>query len=217
MIFVTTWHPKLKNLPAVIRSHFHHLLNSEFSSLFTEKPTVAFRRMKTLGNILIKNDVAPAERVNFATKPCNKCRKMCRMINTDTTIINNKNNRQMKLPSGGNCTSKNIVYAARCRTHGVIYIGHTGDEIKDRFHKHRYDAKKRPENSELAEHFAEGNHNFDEDIDVTILKLDIATKEEREHYEDRMMCLLGTKHPTGLNQSMKAYGREVYAFAQKLL
>ena len=218
MIFVTTWHPKLKRLPAVLRSHFHHLQNSEFSNLFTEKPTVAFRRMKTLGNILVKNDVAPAEKVTYATTPCRKCRRMCNMINTDNTIVNNKNNRKMKLPSGGNCRSKNVIYAARCRTHDKIYVGHTGDELKDRFSKHRYDANHRPENCELAEHFAKDNHrNFDSDIDVTILKLDVHTREERELAEDRMMCLLGTKNPTGLNQSTRAYGREVYAFAQKLL
>ena len=86
------------------------------------------------------------------------------------------------------------------------------------FFRHRYDANHRPENCELAEHFAKDNHrNFDSDIDVTILKLDVHTREERELAEDRMMCLLGTKNPTGLNQSTRAYGREVYAFAQKLL
>ena len=123
----------------------------------------------------------------------------------------------MRLPAGGNCSSKNLIYAARCRIHDEIYIGHTGDEIKERFHKHRYDAKSRPENSELAEHFSKDQHNFDKDIDVTILKHDLFTKEEREYHEDRMICMLGTKSPSGINQTTKAYGREVYAFAQKLL
>ena len=123
----------------------------------------------------------------------------------------------MKFPSGGNCNTRNLIYAARCLIHDKIYIGHAGDEIKERFHKHRYDSKSRPDNSELAEHFSKDSHDFDKDIDVTILKLDTYSKDEREHYEDHLICLLGTKNPTGLNQSMKAYGREVYAFAQKLL
>ena len=142
---------------------------------------------------------------------------MCKLINKDNSIVNNNNKRKMKLPSGGNCNTRNLIYAARCLIHDKIYIGHTGDEIKERFHKHRYDTKSRPDNSELAEHFSKDNHDFDKDIDVTILKLDTYSKDEREHYEDKLICLLGTKDPTGLNHSMKAYGREVYAFAQKLL
>lgn len=43
MIFVTTWHPKLNQLPTVLQSDFHRLQNSEFSDLLTEKPTVAFK------------------------------------------------------------------------------------------------------------------------------------------------------------------------------
>ena len=93
----------------------------------------------------------------------------------------------------------------------------TSINFKERFHKHRHDAKSRPENSELAEHFSKDQHNFDKDIDVTILKHDLFTKEEREYHEDRMICMLGTKNPSGINQTTKAYGREVYAFAQKLL
>ena len=219
MIFVTTWHPKLSGLPKMLRSHFHHLQNSENSKLFTELPTVAFKRMKTLGNIIIRNDVTSKEKSTYATLPCNQqktCRKMCKLINTNGYIVNDQNERRMKLPAGGDCTSRNVIYAARCKIHNQIYIGHTGDQIKERFHKHRYDAKSRPDNSELAEHFSTA-HNFDNDIDVTILKHDLPTKEEREYHEDRMICFLGTKNPTGINQSMKAYGREVYAFAQKLI
>ena len=122
----------------------------------------------------------------------------------------------MKLPPAGDCNSRNVIYAARCRIHNKIYIGQTGEELKDRFHKHRYDTKKRPDNCELSEHFAK-HHDFDRDIDVTILKHDVYSKEEREYHEDRLICQLGTKHPTGMNQVMSAYGREVYSFAQKLL
>lgn len=63
------------------------------------------------------------------------CRKMCKLINVDNFIINDKNKGRIKLPPGGNCSSKNVIYAAR-RIHNEIYIGHTGEEIKEKFHKH---------------------------------------------------------------------------------
>ena len=127
---------------------------------------------------------------------------MCKIINTENTIVNVKNDRKMKLPSGGNCNSKNVIYADRCRIHNEIYIGHTGEEIKQRIHKRRYDSKKRPKNTELAKHFSKGDHNFDKNIDFTILKHNIYTKEARENFEDKIICPLGTKHPTGINQLM---------------
>ena len=142
---------------------------------------------------------------------------MCKLINTDNTIINVNNERTMKLPSGGNCKSTNVIYAARCQTHEKIYIGQSGEELKDHFHKHCNDAKKRPDNCELSEQVASDNHDFDKDIDVTILKSDLPFKAERKHHKDRMICPIGTKLPNGLNEKVTAYGREMYDFAQNLL
>ena len=217
-IFVTTWHPKLKKLSSILLKHFHLLQNdSKLKFIFPTKPIVAFRRKKNLKNHLTRTDVSPKVTNKNATTPCNKCRKLCNLINTDTILINNNNNRKFYLPSGGNCKSKNVVYAAKCKIHGSIYIGHTGEELRNRFSKHRYDANKRPENNELATHIAKYNHNFDTDIDVTILKKDISNTSEREYFENKFICLLGTKQPTGLNVDSNAYGHEMYDFAQTLL
>ena len=48
---------------------------------------------------------------------------------------------------------KEIIYAAQCSKHKVLYIGHTGEQLSERFSKHRYDIKNKPDNSELAKHF----------------------------------------------------------------
>ena len=99
----------------------------------------------------------------------------------------------------------------------VVYIGHTGEELRSRFSKHRYDANKRPDNNELANHISTYNHNFDADIDVTILKNDLSKTDEREFFENKFICLLGTKQPNGLNIDSNAYGQEMYNFAQTIL
>ena len=100
---------------------------------------------------------------------------------------------------------KNPVYAARCKIHGSLYIGQTGDSLQKRFSKHRYDAKKRPGNNELATHIAKYNHDSENDIDVMILQNNLKASAEREYYEDRYICLLGTKQPHGLNQDVSAF------------
>ena len=94
--------------------------------------------------------------------------------------------------------SANIVYAARCKVSGEIYIGNTGKELRERFSKHRHDAKKRPDNNELAAHIYKHQHEFDMDIDVLILNRNLHQKLERELWEDKSTCSLGTKAPRRL-------------------
>ena len=104
----------------------------------------------------------------------------------------------------------NIVYAARCKIHDDIYIGNTIEELRERFSKHRYDAKNRPDNNELTAHIHKHRHEFDKDIEVLILKGDLYQKHKRELWEEKFICLLGTKASTGLNKELKHYGRELY-------
>ena len=62
------------------------------------------------------------------------------------------NGKDIKKLDGRNCRTANIVYAARCKIHGDIYIGNTGEELRERFSKSGYNAKNRPDNNELAVH-----------------------------------------------------------------
>ena len=43
-----------------------------------------------------------------------------------------------------------------------------------------------------------------------ILKNNLKASAEREYYEDRYICLLGTKQPHGLNQDASAFANEMY-------
>ena len=115
------------------------------------------------------------------------------------------NEKKIKNLDGGNCRTANIVYTATCKIHGDIYIGNTGEELRERFSKHRYDAKSTPDNSELATHIHKQQHDFDQYIEIFILKGNLHQKHERELWEDKFICLLGTKASTGLNIELKHY------------
>ena len=117
---------------------------------------------------------------------------------------------------GGNCRTANIVYAARCKIHGNIYIAITGKELRERFSKHSYYAKNRPDNNEFAAHIHKHQHEFDKDIEVLTLKENLYHKHDRELQKDKLIYLLGTKLPRGINIELKHYGREIYeAFPEK--
>ena len=86
--------------------------------------------------------------------------------------------------------------------------------MNDRFSKHRYDCKKRPDNSELATHFHK-DHN-ESDMEVYILQTDLPGEQEREFFEDRWMCLLQTLGETGINKDTHQYAKDMYVQYSKL-
>ena len=102
------------------------------------------------------------------------------------------------------------MYAARCTKHDLIYVGYTSEQLSDRFSKHRYDVKRRPDNSELASHF-HADHK-EEDMEVLILQSNIASNTQTlEFHEDKWICTLQTLQPTGINKDVHQYAKDMYA------
>ena len=96
-----------------------------------------------------------------------------------------------------------------CKKHNLICVGQTGERLCDRFSKHRYDIKNRPDNSELAEHFHK-NHS-DGDMEVLILQSGLEkSKAQREYFEDKWICRLQTLQPTGININTNQYAKDMY-------
>ena len=181
---------------------------------------VAYRKKKSLRNFLIGSHIAPEKKDHqqVETTPCNSCRKTCHLINyhVKEKFTNILNGNQVIIKKGGNCKTSNIVYAARCKVHSSVYIGQSGKELRERFSKHRYDFKHRPENNDLATHFRNFDHSFEDDLEITILDQGFRNENERKRREDEIICLLGTKHPDGLNCDLGPYAREMYETYQRM-
>lgn len=220
IVFTCDWHPNLAQLPSFLKRSFFHLKNDRnLSKTFQEPPLVAFRRARTIRNEIVRTDhrsqktkVGPV-----STSSCGKC-KACNLISSKTEVTNIKTGRSIPVV-GGNCLSKDLIYAACCRKCEMIYIGQTGKELNSRFSKHRYDAKKRPKNCELAQHVqSHPDYDFDKDIEVSILKIGFRNAEERKREEDKLVCRLGCLTPTGINelQALGDYAREMYDIHQNI-
>ena len=179
---------------------------------------VAYRRPKCIKNFVVKNNSKLLEKdTPTTTTKCGKC-KLCPQIRTTETITNPQNNITIEIKDGGTCRSKGVIYAAICKKCNKIYVGQTGEELKDRFSKHRYDIKKRPDNSELAQHFHK-DHCIDQDMEVLILQSGLTKSErQREHAEDRWICRLQTMAPAGgINLKMEHFAEEMYASFGRVL
>ena len=173
VIFACNWHPSLSQLPQVLRKHFYILQNdARLKQIFKEVPLVAFRRAKTVRNTVVRSDIRETSpNKTHGTAPCSKkCKKTCHLIYESLTIANNKTGRVVKLEDACDCNTKDIVYAARCKVCDLIYIGESQDPLRIRFSKHRYDAKSRPDNCDLAKHFFDKKHDFEKDLEITVLK-----------------------------------------------
>ena len=58
-ILVSTWHPKLSAIPSNLKHNFHLISsNLKLSKIFKQKPTVTYRKNKSLSDHLLKNDIA---------------------------------------------------------------------------------------------------------------------------------------------------------------
>ena len=155
-IMVTTWHPTLKHLSKILQEKYHQHIEKDLclKKVFSEKPIIAFCKMKSIRNYIVTTDIKKAydQKKPKMTTPCYSCRKTCNLISSNETLKNIHNGKEIKNLDGGNCRTVNIVYAAGYRIHGDIYIGNNGEELRERFSKHSYDAKNRPDNNELAAH-----------------------------------------------------------------
>jgi hypothetical protein len=217
VVFVCNWHPRLSALPKILKEH-HYILrnNRQVSSIFKYFPLVAFRKAKSIRDVIVRTDISPPPKPEYGTKPCQSCKSACHLICEDNKIVNSKNGKSLDVRASGNCKTSDIVYVARCKVCDILYVGETKEELRSRFSKHRYDAKKRPENCELAAHVHAMKHDFDRDIEVTVLQQGFKSDAERKFSEDKYICQLGTLTPNGLNKDLENYAREMYELHQDL-
>jgi hypothetical protein len=207
-IFVCTWHPALSKLPQVLRKCFEIIGNDpKLNQTFEESPSVAFRRMKNIGNHLCRTDINQKEEPQESR--CKGC-IICPQMRKSEILRNAKTGTEVRLKPGATCHTEGIIYAVRCRKCDLIYIGHSGDHMKKRFSGHKHDIKKRPEQNELATH-CHGTHDPVKDLEIYIIDHGITDLKARERLEDYYICKLQTMAPHGMNTKINAYAKEMYA------
>ena len=123
----------------------------------------------------------------------------------------NTNSGKSCLIEGGNCSNKNVIYAAECRRHNQLYVGYTSTTRKQRFNKHRSDAKHDPDATELGRYYHDSpDCHFDRDLRVDILQNVNGDEKNLEFYENLWITRLDSREPNGLNSTMNESGRTYY-------
>ena len=110
--------------------------------------------------------------------------------------------RSVKITDHFTCTSANVIYCITCTSCNKLYIGETGRQLGDRFHKHLSNVEKNDKEASkpVARHCNLPNHSK---LHMAIcgLSLHQGTMESRKNLEQKFIFQIGTLIPTVLTNA----------------
>ena len=217
--FILTYNPQLPNAKEAINKHWSILqINPNMQNTFKEKPIMAYRRNKNLGDILgqknLKNGkVIRKQDITGRKGGCSPCHTRndnlcCKQVQNTSTFRSWKTKKEFKIFHRVNCKSKFVIYLLECTKCGIQYVGKSEWAMNIRINKHRNDVL-REDAINVCQHFKQPSHNFNRDAKITIIeelkKKDKSLKEMRKILEDRedfWIIKLKTLHPQGFNMEL---------------
>jgi hypothetical protein len=168
MSFPLTYNPAFKNIGSSFHNNFRTMLERserQQKSHVNGSPFLAFRRVKNLGNLLVRADKEKTEiKDSGEFIPCHMNQtRQCQMCAKHQVGIKKKisiNGTEKKINGELSCGSRNIVYLMECKEHPEeSYIGETKQKAKERFTNHRSCAKRcERETGGIAKHFRDVAH-----------------------------------------------------------
>ena len=189
--FVLTYHPELPKVKEIVNKHWPIIESSKrLNKSFPQKPIMAYRRPKSLRDILVHAKLNPDPSDDGPTgesKPCGNNRCFTCKLMTPTQIAK----------SICKCHLPNHVHPM-CKQ----YVGETKRALNERMNGHRSDwTKRRFQRSPVAEHFHLQNHDFNSHVSLCCIDHDAQwsddTRKARKSYWIRR---LNTMQPHGINK-----------------
>lgn len=204
--FVVTFHPDLPPIRNIIDKHWPTIESSErLAKMFPQKPVVAYRRPKSLRDLLVRAKLKPSTRDQpyGLSKACNKPRcQTCKMMPTAAQVVQHTSGARVSIRCNATCKSSNLVYVISCSKCGKQYIGETKQALNLRVNLHRSDYNKRRfERSPVAEHFHGENHSFDDAILHCIDHDPSWSDSKRKQRETYWIRRFNAVQPLGINRN----------------
>ena len=122
--FVMTYHADLPKVRGIVENQWPKIEPSNhLSTVFPQKPIMAFRRPESLRDHLVQARLMPDPIDNEPLgecKPCGRPRcQTCKMITPSQTA----SGARVKLKGDTNCRTQNVVYLLSCDKCGKQYVG----------------------------------------------------------------------------------------------
>ena len=217
--FILTYYPDLPNAKAAVEKHWQILqINEKMKANFTEKPIMAYRRNRNLGDILgqktiLNNKVVRKGDISNQSGSCSPCLSRndnlcCKQIRQTSTFQSRKTKKKYKIFHQVNCKSKFIIYLLECTLCMIQYVGKSEWPMNIRLNKHRNDVF-REDAIHVCKHFKQPGHDFNKHAKITIIeelkKKDRSLRTMRkilEQREDFWILKLKTLQPDGFNMEL---------------
>ena len=179
LVFALTYDPRIKHVESAIKKHFevaHRDVN--FKQAFTEKPIVAYKRGRNLGDRLIRSKLYNIAEYDMRTRPgfvrCNYdtvgC-LMCTYSRNTSEHVCKTTQKKYPIKSKIKCSDSYVIYSIQCKRCPKEYIGQTTQAVSRRFLSHYNDIVNKRTNKVVAEHFNSRGHSSGDLIFTPIEKL----------------------------------------------
>ena len=175
---VTTYNPRTSYIAEVANRNWHFLQSKErLAHIFRERPIIAYRRSKSLRDILVSTKLTGRTPEGHTTTmgscgPCNKPKcSWCVLINKTSTFTGTRRDGKVfDIFHTVNCQSTFVIYIIECRICRLQYVGKSETAFNLRLNNHRNHIKRGVYFCELSEHFLHNSRSHDFGKDVTIIR-----------------------------------------------
>ena len=203
---VLTYQPSLGGLSQLVRCHWEEVKkHPKLSRIFPEPPICAFRRPKSLRDILVRSSLTPKPKSSVGS--CKKCDSRrcltCKQMLETQTFTSKSTGKTFTIYCNVDCRTANVVYVLQCRC-GLQYVGETVQPFNKRMNLHRSDYKCKPD-IPVSRHLRSHGHTPDDlsRLSITIIDHNPAwSTSERQARESFWIKTLETRNPYGINEKI---------------
>ena len=204
---VLTYNRTLPDIQNILQKHWPILqLDPGLKPIFQEHPILAYRRNKSIGDMLRRRNTSQEVR-RGQCKACttDKRLKCCKQITETASFTSTQTGRTFQIFHDADCKTKHVIYLLECIKCQLQYVGKSESPFHFRMAQYRSDIKK-SDCIEAAKHFQSDGHQFHQHGKFTIIeKIEKNMNKEQltlfmEKREDFWMSKLKTLHPLGLNR-----------------
>ena len=177
ILFVTTYHPKVKELGKMIRDLLPFLYtDGEVQKVFSPPPIVCYKNVRKIKDYIVRSKSYPVER-KVGCQGCGSSRcQACKSISIIEEFTSFTTKKTYSINHSFDCNNKCLIYLLCCKSCGKQHVGNTTDHFRSRWNIYKSDARKTESDDIenvtqkfLKSHFLQHNHQgFLKDVEVQL-------------------------------------------------
>ena len=165
VVFSLMYHPALPSVNNIVFKAWNTMIKDPYlKRIFLKPPMVAYRRPKSLKDILVRAKVPPpfkkrSKRLIKGMKKCSKC-NVCPYVQCSSVLKSSSDSYLVNIDSSVDCDTKNVIYLIECSKCTQQYVGQTGRSFKERIREHLGYIRNFKTSEPTGSHFNLPGHNI---------------------------------------------------------